>query len=125
MSHATAALDGILGSGDFQKVAGVPLFDAHSEYDGEGNLVRKFDETRLRKSCQINNQRAELTGNLATVGPGHTIIDGPEDHQPPVWAYAHNWRVEPFGKAKTPTIHADLYVRPNVETSEGRPLKGI
>lgn len=128
MSHAGEAVATILT--DFYRVPDVALFDEHSEYDAEGNLLRRFDEKRLQAICDHNNKRATESGNLASFGPGHTIEDGPEESQPEKVAFAHNWTVKPFvkpdGTLGVPTIHADMYVRPDqVERVRSLPHRSI
>lgn len=105
------AFQKMLDSGEFDLVRGVPIFDAHSEFDEKGNLVRRFGKDDLQRICDKTNARARTSGTLALVAPGHTVPKAPETAQPEPWGYADHYRVEPFGAEHKPTIHVDWLVR--------------
>lgn len=115
MDHATKSLDAILKSDRYVPVAGVPIFDEHSEYDDEGNLTQRFDKSKLEAICKECNKRAETTGDLSPFGPGHTISGAPEQSQPPIWGYVHNYRIGKYGPDQKTGILADLYVKKTVK----------
>lgn len=125
MDHATASLDAITNGRDYVPVEGVPIFDAHDEFDADGNLIRRFDTKKLEDICKRSNQRADETGDLSPVGPGHTIQDGPETSQPPVYAYAKNYRVGKFGPSQKTGILVDMYVKKTVDDGKGNDVDGL
>ena len=113
-------LAGILGP-DYVLVPNVPVFDEHKEYDENGKLVREFGRPQLEEIGEQCNLREEATGDLSPIGPGHTVrgevaSDGStrptaESNQPPVWGYARNWKVQPFGPAGRLALCPDFYIR--------------
>lgn len=124
MDQATRALSAITSSGEYEPVKGLPVFDAHDEYDAKGNLVRRFDRKKLEDICKKCNKRTE-TGDLSPFGPGHTDPDKAEDQQPLPYGFVGNYRVGEFGPAKKPAILADFYVKRKIETPEGKTLDGM
>jgi hypothetical protein len=96
------------------------IFDAHDEYDRNGNLIR-YDEKRLQKICDYNNERIRTRGHFSPIGPGHNIgprydADGnatpaPQALQPPIWGWAGDFRVAPHPLDGTPCIQVDRYAK--------------
>lgn len=105
------SLKKILEGGDHETLNGVPIFDAHDEYDDKGKLLRKFGRPELERIAAATNAREAKTGDLALIGPGHTIDGAPETSQPPPWGYARNFRTGTFGPQNKLGLLADLIVR--------------
>ena len=124
MDQATKALAAITSSGDYERVEGLPVFDAHDEYDAKGNLIRRFDRKKLEDICVKCNKRTD-TGDLSPFGPGHTDPDATEDKQPIPYGFVGNYRVGKYGPAQKPAILADFYVKRKIETPEGNTLDGV
>src|SRR5438874_1811929 len=51
------SLKKILEGGDYETVPGVPVFDAHDEYDDKGKLLRKFGRPELERIAAATNAR--------------------------------------------------------------------
>lgn len=133
MDTATTSLNSILEGvrrGDYVVIPNVPIFDEHDEHDGRrylrdaagtvtanpnfGKVFRRFDRSKLSQIVERCNRRERETGDLAPIGPGHTIPGGPEipeTSQPPVWGYARNYRLAPYGPSNKLGIVVDLYAR--------------
>lgn len=111
VDHPTASRDRILAGDEYERIANVPVFDAHAEHDGAGNLVQAFGEVELQEICDRGNARAQQTGDLSPIGPGHTLKGVPETAQPPIWGYAAHYRVGRFGPGQKLGILCDWYVK--------------
>lgn len=110
------AFNKLRDSNQYVMVTGVPVFDAHAEFDKDGNLLRKFGKKELQEICDKTNKRAESTGTLALLSPGHTIpsIDGKpakETDQPKPWGVCDGFRVEKFGKENKDCIFVDWLIQ--------------
>jgi hypothetical protein len=125
MDHATASIDAITNGDQYAVVPGVPIFDAHDEYDANNKLIRRFDLKRLSSICERSNRRAEETGDLSPSGPGHTVLDGRETDQPPIYAYAKNYRVGKFGPQAKDAILVDFFVKKRVDDGRGNEVDGV
>lgn len=112
---ATLSLKSILDSDDFEFIDDIPIFDAHEEADSKGNVLRRFDKKKLEKIAAVGNERIKNTGDLAPIGPGHTISNAPETRQPPIWGYIGNYKVGVFGPTQKVGILAGLYMKKRVE----------
>ena len=106
----------------FVCVRDVPIFDAHSEYDAKGKLLRRFGREELQKLADTCNMREQATGDMTLIGPGHTLrhqYDAkgnivkavPEDEQPIPFGIARNFRVGAFGPSQKLGLLCDQYVR--------------
>lgn len=115
MDHAKESLKSVLESDKYEKVKNVRVFKAHKEFDEKGDLEREFDVKRLHKIADRCNERAKTTGDLSPIGPGHTIKGASETDQPPVWGYAHNFRVAKFGPNQVDSLLCDFYVKKTVK----------
>lgn len=118
------AIQSGVARGEYVHVPAVPIFDEHDEYDWRktvngqsnpnyGQLIRRYDRSRLEQVANRNNQRDTQTGSLALIGPGHTIPGAsvPETSQPAPWGVQANYRVAPFGPGGKTGLLADHYVR--------------
>lgn len=123
-----AILEG-LRTGEFVEIPDVPVFDLHDEHDmrryvrdakGQqvanpdyGKLLQRFDHDRLQRIVANCNRRAEETGDLAPIGPGHTIpgYAVPETSQPPIYGYAGEYKVGTYGPGGRTGILTKLYAR--------------
>jgi len=125
----TLTLQRILQSDEYVCIPGVPIFDAHDEFDHDGNLVRRFSKAELQSICDKTNARL-ATGDLSPFGPGHTIpvVDRAnppkETDQPPPWGFATNLRVSTFGPDGRMGILADFYAKRQVREGD-RLVNGI
>lgn len=120
-------LDGVK-TGEFVKIADVPVFDEHTQYDmrphvrdkdgiavknpNHGKVVQKYDRARLETIVTNCNERISKSGDLSPFGPGHTIPGASvkETDQPPVYGYAAEYRYGQFGNGKQ-GILSNFYVR--------------
>jgi hypothetical protein len=116
MDHATRSLKAIKESGKYAKLPNVVIFDAHEEFDENGNLVRRFGREELQELCDVTNKRAE-GGDPTILGLGHTIprdpitrMPVPEDKQPIQVGYAMDLRVGQFGPEQKTGILVDYYI---------------
>jgi|SRR5579859_315517 len=117
MDPTIASLQQILQSGEYEAIENVPIFDENTfEYvDAETKEKRSFhfDRSYLEEVVANCNKRAKTTGDLIPIGPGHTSKDltQPETSQPPIWAYAAQLHLGPFGLARKLAILATFFVK--------------
>ena len=88
---------------------GVPVFDAHDEFDKDGKLVRHFGASELQKIADNCNRREAKTGDACPLTLGHTIPGAPEEKQPQIVGYARNFRLGKFGPEQKLAILADCW----------------
>lgn len=119
MTNATLTLKDILDSGEYEVMRGVPIFDAHDEFDADGNLIRRFGREELQEICDNTNARND-DGDLTILGLGHTIPRDPvtrevvpESKQPKGIGYVANYKVGTFGPKDKTGILVDLLVHKN------------
>ena len=125
MDRATESLENITASGEYVCVPNVVCFDEHDEFDRTGKLVRRFDRNKLQKIVDKCNAREQATGDLAVIAPGHSRDDiTNEEHQPPIWGYAANYRVGTFGPQQKLGILCDYYVQKKITTAKGDVVDG-
>lgn len=136
MDTATLSLRRILESGEYERLEAVPVFDEHevpiSEEEAElaplfvrrkdGKPYRVYDRKAIETIAANTNERAERSGDLGPVGPGHTIPDQydgnrvlvrkiPETEQPPPWGFAANYRWGTYGPDERPGLLCDWFIR--------------
>ncbi len=131
MPDVTTNLPLALQSGDYEIVDGIPIFDAHPEFDKKGNLVRDFDQAKLQKIADYGNQRF-ASGNPGLIGPGHTrppqldaqgvVHHTKETDQPPIYGVLGELKVGRFnGK---PTLTARFYMKRQITMPDGSVVTG-
>lgn len=140
MDTAVKSLKAILESGDYDYVEGIPLFDAHDEFDARkfipdgkggrianqnfGKLLHRFDKKRLEEIVSVCNKRIDA-GDLSPIGPGHTLPDKGELDQPPVWGWiGGRYSVGEFGPQKKLGILAGFYMKKRIKLPDGREITG-
>lgn len=89
---------------------GVPVFDAHAEYDAAGRLLRRFGVEELVRIAANCNRRERDTGDACPITEGHTRVGAPESAQPAVLGFARNFRVGRFGPSRRLALLADFYI---------------
>jgi hypothetical protein len=123
--RATQSLEHITGSGEYVLVPDFVVFDEHDEFDEDGKLLRRFDRKRLQTIVDKCNHRAEHSGDLATIAPGHSLDDPKsEEDQPPPWGFGINYRLGNYGPGQKLGILCDAYVRKQIRTRDGRMVDG-
>lgn len=125
--RATKSLEHIEQSGEYVLVPDFVVFDEHDEFDDDGKLVRRFDRARLQTIADRCNARAEKSGDLAVIAPGHSIEDpsASEEDQPPPWGFARNYRLGYYGPSREKLgILCDAYIRRQIRTKDGRLVDG-
>jgi len=118
MDTATTSLKTIMESGDYERVPSVAIFDVHEEWEN-GKLARKFDKEALEEIARVCNARRDETGNLIAFGPGHLNSKKGEMDLPPIWGYASEVRVGPFGPKEKIGLLVDYYVKKQVDIPDG------
>lgn len=123
--RASQSLDHILESGEYVPIEDFVVFDEHDEFNEDGKLVRRFDRARLQKIVDKCNHRAEHSGDLAVIAPGHSL-DEPksEEDQPPPWGFAHKYRLGTFGPGQKLGILCTAYILRHIRTKMGKLVNG-
>lgn len=68
----------------------------------------EVDEKKLHAIARNGNRRVRSTGDYTPVVIGHTSDDAPEDKQPEIVGYAHNFSVKPLLKTGRKAIHCTV-----------------
>ncbi len=115
----------VLDPTKFTLVQAVPVFREHEIVQKDkktGEVTKRIEVNRekLREIAEENNRRIAESGDMTPVCIGHTRRDKdgiplPATEQPPVIAYARNYRVGEFGPQKVSCILADFYVEKGKE----------
>src|ERR1700726_4651389 len=130
---ASKSLDSILHSDEYERVENIPVFDAHQEFSPDGTLLRDFTPEKLAIIAKTCNARLN-TGDLAPIGPGHTVSDmygkdgqivykAKETDNPPLWGFLTGFRVGKYGPSGKTAILVDAYMRKNI-ILEGKTISG-
>lgn len=111
MANAAAAPSELDDPRRYVKRAGVAVFDAHTERDGEGDVVRRFSRADLEEIARNGNARA-LRGSPCPLTLGHTDPDEQDERkQPEIVGYAKNYRVAHSAALNRWVLTADFFIR--------------